>query len=309
MDLLTLRILEYKRTGQGKKEIIEDLGISIYQRLPGGIKLSEDERSDFFTQFFPRIPFLLDRFVYQGKSFEAYFNTTVRYAVKTFKLKQILKEKENTAYENSLFWYQLEEKEPSFLSYPPGPVPTEIKKLFKIGKDGIIHDPAYQRRLLFLILKSAYFIEPSLIQSLAPLGGFDCPWLEELVETLKSRRRIQNARYLELINRKNQLLIKAIMAQERLTLTADPKEREHLTAFLDLSKCKIMHYTKEIRNIPQVPTNKEIAGLLSIPKGTVDSALFLIKKGESRLYNKDKIYYSHKKPAPGKSSSGLSRSA
>ncbi len=308
MESITDQILRYKRTGAGLETIVNRIGLYVYYRYPSRKSLTEDERSDFFLYFFPKIPSLIERFVYTGKPFDAYLNTSLKWQLKTFRAGRFQREKRYRCVGRSLFWYSAEEGDP-FTAFgeqpfprPAAPVPFDrgralenadipwrIRRAFRIGKDGLIHDPPCQRRLLLLILKSAYQIEPEQVEILAVIGGFEPELILSLVDCLRARVFRREPRFRELDVRRNLALSRLFRAEESLFRAADPRERERLSDLIADSRSRLSGYLKELRNLITCPTNREVAELLGIPKGTVDSALYNVKKAlEPGIENKKK---------------------
>jgi len=109
------------------------------------------------------------------------------------------------------------------------------------------------------------------------------------VDCLRARVFRREPRFRELDVRRNLALSRLFRAEESLFRAADPRERERLSDLIADSRSRLSGYLKELRNLITCPTNREVAELLGIPKGTVDSALYNVKKAlEPGIENKKK---------------------
>ncbi len=282
MESITDQIIRYKHTGEGLEFLIDRIALYIYFDCPCEKNLSEDERSDFFCYFFPKIPGLIDRFVFTGKPFESYLNTSIKWQARSFRISHSQREKRYRCMGKPLYWYAADDPEiadPS-CDYEPRRLsltPT-FRRALKISGDNRIHDPSYQRRLLLLILKSAYQIEPERAEILSRMGGFDPVLILSLLECLRNRYCVRQGRLRELDTRRNLALNRIYQAEESLFLAIDQEERDRLARVISDSRKRLMEYIRELRNLSLAPSNREVAEILGIPKGTVDSALSIVKK-------------------------------
>lgn len=285
IDSLTRQVLECQQTGNGLSDLRDRIAVMIYFDLPGGINLSEDEKSDFFCLFYPRIENLIKRFIYTGKPFTVYLNSSVRGQLKGFRIIKIRERRLQVFYRSPLCWETLQEEAPKYLDKyleKRKRIPEEIKKIFNIGEDGKIHDPAYQRRFLYLVLKNSYFIDQNLVETLCKIGGFEPKWLLEMLEQLKTFIAAKENRLKRLISRRNFCHFK-IYKLEELYACTEGKKREEILFQIKRNREKLCRYVWEIQRIHLYPTNREIALVTGIPKGTIDSALFHLKKREQEL--------------------------
>lgn len=289
IDIITQKVLDYKRTGTGLEELLNLLAERIYFSMPGGRYLSEDERSDFFCFFYPKLTSLIQRFQYNGISFTAYLNKTIRFQVKGFRISKIRENRLQKLYGSVLFWENVEEEELTY-GVETCMIPRQVRKVLKIEGDGKIHDPAYQRRLLYLILKNAYFIDLESLDYLAVLGGFEPKWLLQIVEEIRSFLLFKEVRLAGLIKRRNLTLLKIYRLQELLTWS-DESSKKELLFQIQKSRKRLAEYIADIRKVHFYPTNREISLITGIPKGTIDSSLFELKRRQKELSQEKELKY------------------
>ena len=82
----TDELMLYQRTGIGYEGLIKSIGLHVYSILKSKYKMDEDDRSDFFCMFYPKIPNMIKRFEYHGTPFEIYLNVSLKWNMKSFRI-------------------------------------------------------------------------------------------------------------------------------------------------------------------------------------------------------------------------------
>lgn len=291
---LTEDVLEYQRSRAGLGSLLDRIAVFVYRYPRGRFGWNEDDCSDFFCFFYPKLVRLVDRFQYQGKPFEVYLLTTLKWQLRTYAGQQTLRELRVRVLTQQNFWAADEEPEiPSGVSHRARiagrsneiEIPGEARRVLKINRYNYIEDPSCRRRVLLLALKSAFRMTDSLLERLAVLTGYDLPWICGLIDELKLRVRAQRERAARLSQRRNACYFRIYCLQEQLRLAAEEPVRAELTRQMLVEKDRLIAILKELAHIPLSPTHRDIAEVLGIPKGTVDSSLYYLKESLRTLFS------------------------
>jgi hypothetical protein len=129
-----------------------------------------------------------------------------------------------------------------------------------------------------LALKNARQLDDSAVSWISELTGVAEDHLMGLVERLRANLYNRELRLHKLYRRQNKIFTKIFIIQQDLLREVDPK----IKAELVLSLCKLRRtlrsVQKKIRRVRLHPSNREIAELLQIPKGTVDTSLYWLRR-------------------------------
>lgn len=245
------------------------------------------EAGDFILKMLPKVDGILDRYNSSASSFKHYINSHIKWLMFSFsKEYKSYKERSdayiihNTAdYKDSLI---LAEERPEYKISP------RAKEILSI-KDGNIKKRSSRKRLEIFVLKNARNLNTEQIEVIAPLIGRTPSWLFKQSEYLKSisEKRVANREYLQ--KRYNRLFIEITKDHKRLTEIDDPYDRERLLRSVKDKQRRKDELLHKLRARNCGPKNEEIAKLLDIPKGTVDSSLYYMKKSLSALLKEDKL--------------------
>ena len=64
---------------------------------------------------------------------------------------------------------------------------------------------------------------------------------------------------------------------QKLHYEADNAEKEVITARIEKTKSRICKLNRILKSITQMPAHRDIAEIMGIPKGSVDSGLYYLK--------------------------------
>lgn len=266
MESITEAVLRFQESGEGYDKLVERISLIIYN-FPERIHiLSEEDKCDFYLSFHNRIDGLINNFTYQGFPFETLLNKTLKWHSRTY-LSKINDEKKLMAAE------VLEEE-------------IKIKDLLQESpEDGreknsplILKNKTSKKRLLYLVLMDSPNLKDNEMLTFSRISGYDLDWLLELKDRL-SRRLFERSRRLnELREKRNQLYMKLRFKEFRLAEEIEKEKCEILRSQIQRLKKRLDDTRYEISRVPVRPTHGEIAELLQIPKGTVDSGIHYLRK-------------------------------
>ncbi|TFG62413.1 MAG: hypothetical protein E4H36_08045 [Spirochaetales bacterium] len=265
---ITEDILRYQETGCGLDQIVEKICLYVYRYPRRTMRWDEDDCSDFFCYFFPKIKNLVNRFKYTGKPFEAYLVVSLKYQFRSFLSwkKQKKLEQKLSGYE---YFLASTMEDAAYAAEPllPGYEPPGFNVTSGRGK----------RRFLFLVLKGYPFITSTMLEKIAVMTGYEAAWLLTRIEALRGCMEVHRQRLEKLGRKRNRYYFNIYKIHEELQLEVRHEKREELYKLLDFNKDRMRRTLGEINRVPKCPTHKEIALVLGIPKGSVDSGLFYLK--------------------------------
>ncbi|MGL1890355.1 MAG: hypothetical protein OCD02_01960 [Spirochaetaceae bacterium] len=239
------------------------------------------EAGDFILEFMPKLDSIIDSYNNTLSGFNHFINKHIKWLMYSFSKEYVTKKEKYDAYQSH---YLAECKSTYCLDTHINTCSITDKALKVLGiKDGLIVKASSKKRLEIFTLKNSRSLTSDQINILAPLFDKTPEWLYKTKELLDDlcQSRIENREYQTL--RYNRLFIEITRAQKKLTIMDDGIEKDILFAKM-LEKQEIkkrLYENMSKRNCG--PKNEEIAKILGIPKGTVDSSLFYMKKALSEL--------------------------
>ncbi|MDR0378014.1 MAG: hypothetical protein LBH70_09505 [Spirochaetaceae bacterium] len=233
----------------------------------------EDEYIDFLCWFYPRIGRAIDNYRDHGSSFDAYIAATVRWASREYiRVEVSHRITEQTYWDARTQEMDVCEQEPA---YGDSPVPFKP-----------VTNP---RQTLMLLLKSYYFISEDFIDRAAPAIGMKKERLKQLIEQLRILRIPRDNAINDTRNRIHTLYYRSISLERRINAALEGSARyEKLKIRLEQTRRQLASMRNRFKRMRTNPTNQQVAQVLGIPKGTIDSSLFAIKKKSACSETTDK---------------------
>lgn len=274
MESLTEAVLRYQDTGENYEKLIERISLIIYNYPDRINSLTEEDKCDFYLGFFNRIEGLISNFNFNGRPFEVLLNQTLKWHSRTL-LADRKREKHLQAVEimdeeikiKEMLQVQWDRKEIEA-------VKVEIKK------------SSLKQRLLFLFLMNSIHISENDTEIFSKISGYKYDWLLEKRDAIRSELHIKSSRLEKLREKRNNYftLLRYYQLQEQEEIEFNRKQacREKTIKL----KKKLDDTRKNISRISTKPTHIQIAKLLGIPKGTVDSGIHYFRKKYKNQYER-----------------------
>ena len=278
MESLNSLVAYYQNTGLGLAEILNRLSLRVYNYPLGKFRASEDDCGEFYLYFYPRLLRTLSRFRDRGKPFEWYFNSVLRWHYKAYCARKRKEQVKWTAAKNALFW-ELPVLAPALpAECPAAPGTGRYRKIIPVDCLAGSREATSRRRILLLALKNAGQLDQSVLPWISGLTGIAEDHLAGLVERLRANLYKRELRLHSLYQRQNRILAKVFLLQYDLVQEFDPARRSELALSLADARGKLRSVQRTIRRTRLHPSNREIAELLGIPKGTVDTSLYWLRR-------------------------------
>jgi hypothetical protein len=285
-ESLTDAVLEFQRSGLGLGSLLDRISVFVYSYPRTRLSWTEDDCGDFFCFFHPRLRRLIDRFEFHGKPFEVYLIVTLKWQLRTYAGRRATEHLRSRVVTHENFWAcESSDDYPSpELSCPSTAelstelsIPTQVHTLLKMDERNRIKDHSCKRRVLFLALKSAIRMTETLIQKTALITGYDADWIYELTEELRLRVKSRRSRWSILSEKRNRYFFRIYCLQEQLRLVSEEQVRREISRQLLQEGKRLSKALDAISHVPVGPTHRDIADVLGVPKGTVDSGLYYLK--------------------------------
>lgn len=271
---LTARVLEYQRSGKGREALISSLSLFCYRYSKRVYRLCEDESSEFFLYLYPKILRMVKDFQNVGKPFENYVASVLKWQMKAYNKKKRSQEKKWNSATRIDMW-DMPARSDFEIESPD--VNTVMYKALGVT-EGKIVDPVLQRRFLIFCLKSAYFLKDEDIRRIACMTDFSEIWIHRTVHALRETLASRRERHHKLTRRRNRAFYKLTQLEDELKDEVDPGRRQTRLRELARLRGTMRNAMREISRIKFTPSNNSIAGILHMPKGTVDSDFYWLHR-------------------------------
>ncbi len=282
MESLTGRVLQYQKTGEGLKAIMDELAPRVYHFPRRTMGWDEDACGEFYVFVHPRLIRLLHRFRDQGRPFESYLWTVLNWQLRNFARDRGRIERE---------WNVSLHLELPDDSGDCGPGASAVDSLPPVSPELLraIRSPAEKRNFLFLALKCARFLDPAFAGAVAAVAGVTPGQLLEMAAELRDMRVSRERRMEKFRCRRNRAFARVLLLESELKGEPDEARSRALRETLRRVRSRMRASVHRMSRVGMSPTNREIAALFGIPKGTVDSGLYWLKRKLAAVYDPDNL--------------------
>ena len=281
---LTIMLTAYRKGNLAKREVVEAVSLFVYRFPLKAYRWKEDECSDFFSFFFPKIENIIETFQMRGVPFEAYLIKTLRLQIKTFAAKRIADEIYMKLIKNREFWpYEKIIESSSCLetseSYNRHTsfIISVVEKILSPCGTIECRDKTLKKRALMLVLKKSRVVSPEDIEALSPMLGCSERWLSSSIAILREKLDEKNEKRKIMEERRNRRFLRLCVLHEQFYTCDNCEKRNQLYSDIARTKAYMENLKTRIEQLSDEPTHQEIAEIMNLPKGSVDSGLFYLK--------------------------------
>jgi DNA-directed RNA polymerase specialized sigma24 family protein len=279
MENLTEKVLHYQRTRQGLRDIVSDIAPRVYQFPRRTMGWDEDACGDFYVFIHPRIIRLLDRFRDQGKPFESYLWAVLNWQLRNFARDRSRDEKR---------WKVSLRLEPgAAVSLDDEERGDPLRASAELAR--CVRSSADRRNFLFLVLKCSRLLDDEHAPPLARIAGVTTETLLALVASLREMRGARESRYEMFRGRRNKAYGAVRLLEAELHDEVDAGKRAVTERALARMRRRMSSSMRRMSRVGLAPTNLEISRVLGVPKGTVDSGLYWLKRKLAPVYDPDNL--------------------
>ena len=220
---------------------------------------------DFLSWFYPHLVRAIELYRDLGSSFDTYVSTLIYRSAREYR------RREAEHYVTEYACWQAKAQE--MLGYENEGDKTVKHLKLRIPKD------IRPRQILFLLLKSYHFVTEEFVDRTAETIGIDSEILWTLIDVLKERCSDKELQVHRLRERVHCQHYRCLVFQKRMdSLQQGSLYHERLKNRLERARRRFNAMKKRLGGIRMTASNRMIAEVLGIPKGTVDSGLHSMKK-------------------------------
>ena len=252
-----------------EKQRLEEAIFRIIQKTPeqlGLPRLFRENRDEYISWLYPRLSRAIDTYRDMGSSFEAYIGTLIRMAAAEYRSRQARSYAAESAARITQFpEINVRENEPQ---YDEGMAHSQDTSL-KMRKP---------RQYLILVLKCCCFVSDDFLDKISPRLGMEPEALHAMVRSLRQLRGKRDRIINVLRERANNQFFRCILYEHKLrNIPDDCAAARKLQERLERGRKRLANMRERLARLRSDPSNKQIAEILGLSRGTVDSALHGLK--------------------------------
>lgn len=277
---LTDMVLNYQKGLLSFDAISGHISLYVYDYPRRTKRWTQDLCSDFFVFVHPRLKKIADSFVFSGTPFEAYLNVSLKHQMNSFISKIREKEVKETLFCKMCASGSLEEEDSFYRIYDTFNYEISepaVKYRTRIGQ------ARTRRRLFFLALSHPDQLDDAAIDRLAASTGYSPDYISSCCLAIKEKVQDKREALQRLRERKNGLYFQILVIQDRIMNETDPEKRIWLEEQVHRLRQRIERVSNKIlAKSACLVSHQDLADVLGISKGTVDSSLFYLKRKGNR---------------------------
>jgi len=255
---------EYSAGLLGKKILEGEIFRAIKENIRHLVNWDRADNDEYLSWLYPRISQAIGTYRETGSSFETYIGSMVRMTAKEFRSRKF-----RTYVSEYAAWMSAL---PDMYTYED---PPEYVCADEVAVDT---KPDKPRQLLILVLKCCCYVSDDFIERAAPRLGIQAEELNKMVKFLKKLREKREQYNADLQEKVNYQFYRCIFYEKRLkTLPENSVAAQRIKDRLERGRERLAHLRVRLAKRVPDPSNSQIAKLLGLSKGTVDSVLYRLK--------------------------------
>lgn len=229
----------------------------------------KDKCVDYLCWLYPRLSKAVDHYKEKGSSFEAYIGSLIHWSAREYHSRE--EEHHITEY---ACWQAMTEEETAARDEEPIYLDTADQNTFKNESGKKIRT----QEILILLLKSYAFISDDFLERIAGIIDIRPQKLNRMIDKLKEIREKHDEALRELKSHIHSQYYRCVSFEKRLiAATKGSALYEKLKGRLERARIRLVNMKKRLTQFRPNASNRQVAEILGIPKGTVDSSLHIIK--------------------------------
>jgi hypothetical protein len=276
----------YKDGRIGLDPIYDAIAVFIYAHPERYGFDGEDDAAEALWRYRKRIRGFAEHYVENGSTFDAYMATSMRFLAKTMRRENRKRRERELVCERFEGWQlELRDEEARFggiagLRLGPWSSPAEPPLHRPSSKPEV---EAFRNRLVYLYLKCAWQADDERTTRIAASACVPPGWLAAAAAQCLRSLESERLRYERLVLRRDRSWSRVRLLENRLRFEFDASSRGRLLAARDREQGRLDRARTELKAFQPVVSNSVVARVLGVPKGTVDSGLYYLKKHQGGL--------------------------
>ena len=275
--IINEKVIQYKQTNDNLENLVHELGIHVYSLLKNKFKLDDEERSEFFCEFYPKIPDLIKRFKFSGIPFEGYLISSIRWDIKYFRSKKSRLRGVEKAKHKDPFYLVSPENDFTIVQNEELQISDKARSPLRLSKRSRILTDPIKQRVLYIYLLEAENTDDKLKNAIIKATGYKKKWLDNCTAKLRAKTDKRMLRIKLLRNRRNSAFFNLHLLQEKLNFSDNLNEKKDLIIKIERLRSIISKINNQISKAPSRPTHQDLADILGIPRGSIDSGIYYLK--------------------------------
>ncbi|MCL1837634.1 MAG: hypothetical protein FWG46_08820 [Treponema sp.] len=246
---------------------------------------TREEYEDYVSWLYPRIRHAIANYRENGSSFESYIEAMVRMTIKEYRMRQTRKYvAETTAWLTQMPDAYVSEEKPEYdeLQFP--------------GNQLKFRNP---RQVLILILKCSCYVSDDFLERVSPKLGIEPDEMRRMIDKLRELRANRKRKIDIQRERTNCQFFRCLYYERNLqALNKDSIAAQRMQERLKRGRKRLENMRRRLEQMRPDPTNRQIADVMGIAKGTVDFTLHSLKeRGKGKVTNEAKNSEKNNNPA------------
>ena len=232
-----------------------------------------DEYEDYISWFYQRLKKAIDTYKDIGFSFEAFMGKFILVSSREYRV-QITTDSvtEYSAWSARLPDIYVHEDPPSYHTHHY----KNNSILLSLIQDQ--HGRKNSRRVLALILKCYYYVSDDFVDKIAPRIGIEKKELAKMMENIRKIRQEKDDEIYQMKERIYCQYYRCAVYEKRLSFMQENSVSwEKLNQKLTRARKRLERMRKRFSLIRTEATNTQIAEVIGVKKGTIDSSLYMLK--------------------------------
>lgn len=305
---ITRDVLRLKRREIAADGVVQACLLFVYSTMRRYFPGNDDLWHDYLCDCLPRIKRAIDGFEYDGREFFPYLHRCMQFHMrdylKSHRIKELrrsqlagytqtMENPEDLCCDETPVQRDIEDRIDSSLQSSHEPKPQQAKDFFELSPDS--------RRMTLLILRLSTWLNDPTIDRFAEITGLSPEWLHEKVDLIRAELAEDRARYAKLSDRSSELhfLRYQLQCEECIhaSLGLSEEYRKYSRkASMEVVTGRLSRLQRRMAGVRLFPSNKFLATVLGIPKGSVDSGIYYLRRNPERvlplvrkLFNRDRF--------------------
>lgn len=265
------------------KHIIE------HHRSYGLFERNSGDCSDFLSWIYPRFSKSIERYVpVKGVSFGVFIHSLIRFGFKEYRAKELKRRGTERLYWNDVAintpyyeeeWHECGKKEESGAQILPAKFSANHTAKFAANFAAKFAQKLQPNQTLMVMLKSYHAVTDDFIERAAKDLGLNKSKLKNMVEALHKERLEQDMRVNKLRDRCSTQYYRCMFIERKLKEAGrDTTEWRVFSERLSLHRKRLERMRLRLKNMRVEATNLQVAKIMGVPKGTVDSGIHAFKR-------------------------------
>jgi hypothetical protein len=220
-----------------------------------------EERMDYLCWLYPRLHRAIDNYRDTGASFDAYIQTLVHWSSREYRINDTLRQTMEHTLWKARFADAVHEGESTY---------AESKPALPLIKN--------RRQILILALKSYRYVSDDFLERIAPAIGVQKDYLQNLLQAMRKKRQAKDAEIQAMAERVDAQYYRCLLYLQQ-SRGLPPATSLYASALQRYAKAKdrLTLMRRRLASFRRGATNQEVAEILGLRKGTIDSSLYYVR--------------------------------